>query len=776
MNALMKKSVKDVTRRKLRTLLTVLGIAIGVAGLAAINIASSQLDASFRYANDAASQPDIQFYTTPAPATLAAELAQQPNVTKVEGRDYASTRWHLPSSRYPFALTGVADFNAMQFDAITLVEGQLPQAGQILMESSDKSISPLKVGDAVTLTVGGSDQRFTISGFARTRGMPSASFLGTGMGYMRSSDFESLFGTTGPNTFEIKLADYSQRTATAHALTQVFDAHQIPVLSSQVGRSDGGVSTVTDGLFAVMRVLSIVAILLSVFLLLSTVTTLVAEQLPVIGMMKAVGATSGQVLRNYLTLIVIYGVLGTALGIGLGIAGGSALVSFVAGLFTVDVGALSVSPGLILLCVAIGVGVPIVAALLPVYFGTRITVHQALSGYGLDGSPQRASILPSVGLLPQSVRLGMRSLFRKRTRVLLTLLALTISGASFLAVQTTADSFNTTLDKVLNIYDADVFVDFSNPVPNSKVAQVLDGVSGIGRVEQLTQHQVTSQWGDALLTGVEPNATLYQKQLVSGRWFTADDHNVVVISDKAASVGHLKIGDTVSFHDDLHSANWTIIGIAHDDNGLTLKFGVLLASVDQVNAFQHLPSGYVSSLLVQGSDRSTAAVNALSARMDDALSAAGYPAGMETKQQTIDRNQSQFLILEALLYAVAAIVAIVGAIGLSNTLAMSVLERRREVGILRSIGATGRKVSQVFWTEGITLGVVAWALAIVIGIPAAYGFVQLLGALILTIPFSFNPLSLIYMLAFILVVATIASLGPVWGSTRIKIAQTLRYE
>jgi putative ABC transport system permease protein len=105
-----------------------------------------------------------------------------------------------------------------------------------------------------------------------------------------------------------------------------------------------------------------------------------------------------------------------------------------------------------------------------------------------------------------------------------------------------------------------------------------------------------------------------------------------------------------------------------------------------------------------------------------------------------------------------------------------VLERRREVGILRSIGATGRKVAQVFWTEGITLGFVAWALAIVIGIPAAYGFIQLLGALILTIPFSFNPLSLIYMLAFILVVATIASLGPVWGSTRIKIAQTLRYE
>src|SRR5215470_10175857 len=100
MNALLKKSLRDVTRRKLRTLLTVLGIAVGIAGLAAINIASGELDASFRYASDSASQPDIEFFTAPAPATLAAELAQQPNVAQVEARDFESTRWYLPTGRY----------------------------------------------------------------------------------------------------------------------------------------------------------------------------------------------------------------------------------------------------------------------------------------------------------------------------------------------------------------------------------------------------------------------------------------------------------------------------------------------------------------------------------------------------------------------------------------------------------------------------------------------------------------------------------------------------
>src|SRR5262249_27542984 len=106
----------------------------------------------------------------------------------------------------------------------------------------------------------------------------------------------------------------------------------------------------------------------------------------------------------------------------------------------------------------------------------------------------------------------------------------------------------------------------------------------------------------------------------------------------------------------------------------------------------------------------------------------------------------------------------------------SVLERRREIGILRSMGATSRRGAQGFWAEGVSLGLVAWVIAIALGIPAAYGFVQLISHLLVTTPFAFNPLSLLWMLVFIVVVATLASIGPVWAASRVKIAQTLRYE
>jgi len=107
---------------------------------------------------------------------------------------------------------------------------------------------------------------------------------------------------------------------------------------------------------------------------------------------------------------------------------------------------------------------------------------------------------------------------------------------------------------------------------------------------------------------------------------------------------------------------------------------------------------------------------------------------------------------------------------------MSVLERRREIGILRSMGARGRKVAQVFWSEGLTLGGLAWILALILGFPASWGLLQIQAQLLAPVPFSFNPINLVWMLVAIFILTSLACIGPVFAASRVKIAQTLRYE
>ncbi|MGH2497446.1 MAG: FtsX-like permease family protein [Ktedonobacteraceae bacterium] len=779
MRAITSKVFKDIFHRKLRTTLTIVGIAIGILGLSAINIASSQIRSSFEYSTDVSAQPDIQFFTPPTSASLLSVLRNQPNVKTVQAESSITTRWIIPSGHFSLTMLGVEDFQNVQINKFELVKGSLPSIGQIVLESSDAAVMPVKVGDQVEVNVRGVPQKLTVSGFVRTRGRPSSALLQRALAYMHESDLESLFQMRGVNNFLFQLHNYGQHDATARQLAQVFAQQHILVLGVSVGHSDY-VSSIADGLFSTMRVLSIIALLLSVFLLLGTITALVTEQLQVIGTMKAIGASRGQVMRHYLSIVLVYGIAGTLIGLIAGVLGGYLLVSYFGNLLTLDIGTLAIPPTLILESLAIGIGVPLLAAVLPVYFGTRITVHAALSGYGLDGSQQRGGKWGRVfglNFIPQTIQLGMRSLFRKRARAILTLLTLVIAGSAFLAVQTTAYSFGTFLDQVFTAYHFDILVSVPNPEPISKLQHALLNVQGVQRVEPLIWNDVDTSWGTGLLTGVEPDTQLYQKQLVSGRWFDATDQNAVIISQDAAAKSGLQVGDSISFHGATASATWNIIGIVKDYNGIGPgALGVLLAPIAEINAFKQLPSDFVQTVMLSSSDNSVAGVNALASRIDTSLSATGLQASITTAQQQIQRDQGEFQILYALLDTVAVIVALVGAIGLFNTLAMSVLERRREIGILRSMGASGSKVAQVFWTEGISQGVISWLIALVLGIPASYGFVLLLGNILVPVPFAFSSTNLLWMLIFILLVATIASVGPAWGAARVKIAQTLRYE
>jgi len=106
--------------------------------------------------------------------------------------------------------------------------------------------------------------------------------------------------------------------------------------------------------------------------------------------------------------------------------------------------------------------------------------------------------------------------------------------------------------------------------------------------------------------------------------------------------------------------------------------------------------------------------DAIQNALDTSLSEAGLSPTITTAQQCKDRNLAQFQIIYLVLYAVAAIIALVGILGLFNTLTTSVFERRREIGILRSMGASGWRVGRVFWLEGLSLAVIAWLVAIVL--------------------------------------------------------------
>jgi putative ABC transport system permease protein len=122
------------------------------------------------------------------------------------------------------------------------------------------------------------------------------------------------------------------------------------------------------------------------------------------------------------------------------------------------------------------------------------------------------------------------------------------------------------------------------------------------------------------------------------------------------------------------------------------------------------------------------------------------------------------------------LVGIIGALGVLNTLTLNVLERRREIGVLRAIGAGDASLIQTFLTEGLAFGVGGWLLGILLGYPLGALLTHVMESVLFHIDYVFDARMVLVSLIFALVLSIAASLFPALAAARLKVGQVLRYE
>ncbi len=139
-------------------------------------------------------------------------------------------------------------------------------------------------------------------------------------------------------------------------------------------------------------------------------------------------------------------------------------------------------------------------------------------------------------------------------------------------------------------------------------------------------------------------------------------------------------------------------------------------------------------------------------------------------------SQSNFLI--AFLLAMAIFMAVVGGLGLAGTMSLNVLERTREIGVMRAIGAGNRSVRGIVLSEGILIGLISWALGALLAIPASFGFAAALGIAFFERPMSFNfsAIGLMIWLLVVILIAALASVLPAQRAASISVREALAYE
>lgn len=778
MDAILRKAIRDLIQRRLRSLLTVMGIIIGVAGIVGIVSTARNLVRAQAAAYVAASQADVTYSTWNAPTSLQRALEGVPNVAAAELRVTLYTRWRIGDTWSDVFLVGIVDFDNIAVNKITLKEGHFPGMDELLPEVSVRDLTGIRIGQEVAVRDRAGRVRYLkLSGFAQSPAYVSATLTHFPVVYASANRVRDLLGASGNNLALIRLEDYRQKDETLQELDRLFDKRGLPHSVPQVRDPRNFIGKrELDALVRVMLLFSILGLVLSGFLVANTLGAIAAEQVGEIGVLKAVGATRLQVLSVYLAAALLYGIVGTALGIALGASVGWQLLAHVARLTNIDVG-FEVAPEGLVLGVIVGVGVTLAGGLIPTWSATAISVKAALETYGITstyGQGRVDRVLQRLQRLPPVVAMSLRNLARRKTRNLITILVIAVATAALLAAQSTEASVAHAIDGIFRTYDADAWVSFNEAV-GEDFKGMLRGLPNVQAVENWSLANVLVKRRLARVWGIPPDSTLYRPVMQAGRWLQPGEPETVVVSADLARDRDIHTGDRIELEIGQVTRTFQVVGVVVDNSiflGATIA-GKVFAPVESIDAMRQR-EGYADFFAIRLVDRRPAAVDATLAELERRFSL--FRPVSESAHQDVAAARQPAQLLMLALYVMVLLVGGIGVIGVVNTLSLNVLERRREIGVLRAVGAADWKLLEAFLTEGLALGWLGW----IAGLPAGYGLGWILVKMMEQVLFQLDYVVTPEMIALSFVlnvgVVALASVGPALGAARLRAGEALRYE
>jgi putative ABC transport system permease protein len=432
--------------------------------------------------------------------------------------------------------------------------------------------------------------------------------------------------------------------------------------------------------------------------------------------------------------------------------------------------------------VGLGLTVPLLAAAVPVIGGARITAHQAISTYGLGGGFGQGlldRIVGRVRRLPRPMALSLRNTFRRKARVALTLTTLMLGGAMFIMVLSVDASLNRTIDILLHDFGDDVSIWLGDIYRAERVIEVVQSTPGVVTVEVWRPYGVMMKLeggGEHYLQlwGIPPDTEIVHPRLVSGRMLTPEDDHAIVLNYKTATDEGVQVGDQIRFDLRDEETVWTVVGLFHSarsDYDNYVPFDTLAREVAALNRG--------NNVRVVGEDHDPESQNRLMQALSAACTAANIDTSYrETASERREDRRGGFDIVLYLLLGLAILAAIVGGLGLMSTMSINVIERRREIGVMRATGATSSAVAAIFVVEGVLLGVLSWLLAVPLSVPLARLLSDVIGTELIytTLEFTYSTNGMLLWLATVIALSALSSLGPALQATRVSVREALAYE
>jgi putative ABC transport system permease protein len=808
MTAYSQKIIRDFWQERTRSVLVVCAMAAGIAGFSAVlssyAILTRELDRGYLATNPASAT----LRTDKVDDALIDAVLSNHEVSDAEARRTVNGRMKAgPAEWRNLVLFVVKDYGNIRVGKLERQQGAWPPGvGEILIERDAMQVARTRIGDTVVVkTASSKEQPLRVSGTVHDVGQAQARMENIVYGYIILATLAQLGESPFLDQLNILVADHRfdepHIRSVAADVKKLVESRGHPVRRVDIPKPGKHPHSDIMGLLLLaMSSFGFAILALSGILVFNLLTGLMASQVRQVGMMKAVGGTGWQISRIYFAQSALLGVAAILAGLPLGMFGSRQLCRYLAVFLNFDISSFSTPAWVFLLVAAAGLLVPILAAAYPVWKGSAIPVREALADFGVSqqdfGSQVFDRILAGMGGLFRPALLAIRNSFRRRTRFVLTLVTLATGGLFFMAALNVRASMIHTLDRLFDSKKSDLSVSFGSAYPIEKVERAIRNTPGVvgwegwivteGSIPVAGEtpaanagmhggHGSGAPSGDRFsVVALPPGTKFLAMDIMQGRDLQPGDTDAIVLNSAlAAKRPEMKVGNAVMLRTGPAQLQWRVVGIARE------AFSPPAAYISKTYLEKLGGHSAIASTVRLVLDKTDAAsMNNVKANLDRNLEQENIRALASTSKADSRYGFDQhMLMIYVFLIIASSIIAAVGGLGLATTMSMNVLERRREMGVLRAIGATPRSIWMIVAGEGVVIGLLSWALAAL----AAWPVSKALGNLLMTLMFQsnldflFEPLGPVIWLAVSILLGVAASLLPAWHASRVTVREALAY-
>ena len=801
MNTLSRKAWGDLTRHRARTLLTCFTLSIAIASLGFLAV-PALLNAAMNRQIAGSHLYDVGISTSTldlSPAQLRA-LGHLPGVAAVSPAVGYATTATSAAGPQDVELAGT-DLASAPVNTVALFTGQMPGPGEVLADAGNARATGFAVPHGGTIDVRAADGklvRLRVSGTGMNlAATPGANGSTTPVFYAPTATVQALRGVRGYNYLGFRLTDdaaaaQSRVVAEVRAyLTAQTGADPITALPAVRAPGQWPGQSGFGQIMALLYIITILAFASALFLIAATMNTLIAEQAGEIAILKTLGGRRRQIAGITVRTAAMLGAAAAVLGTIFGIA----IAYLLAGYFAVKL--IDVSFGFAIAVPVVGAGLVLgpalaVAASLPALRrALRRPVAETLagagtSGYGsgwLDRLAARSGLLSGTRV-PGSVRMGVRNVLRQKRRSAAAIAQVALAAGLAIAFLALGQSITAVISQTIGTLHFSIGAGMAS-VRGARpfgaqalaIAASTPGVTGVEPVETSSVQyngQTYVAWG----LGAHPR---YSYRLNAGRWFTTADTAAgartaippVVLGPALARTARAGVGQVLTLSVAAGPTRVRVIGIdtVPTNNGDTVYFP--LPVLERLDG----GPGTANSIWVSTASTAHAAIDRATTAVTVRLAAAGYPVSTTeiyvTQAQITAADTAILTVVDILGLVVVAIMLM----GLVSALSMGVIERTREVGILRCVGARARHIRRVFSAEAVVLSVAGWVFGVLLGWLIYEGLLTLLlHNAAISLPQEFPPVIPLITLAGVLALTLIVIRGPLRRATRIQPGTALRYQ